>query len=1005
MNRLIPPLILILLIYSTSLSGQEYFQQEVDYTIHVTLDDQRHFLTGHEKIQYTNNSPEELDFLYFHLWPNAYKNNQTALAKEQFRVAGRQSLFKMESQRGFIDSLNFQVNGKNVKWEFHPKHQDICKIILNDPLQSGETITITTPFRVKIPHAVTSRMGHMGQAYKITQWFPKPAVYDHKGWHPMPYLDMGEFYSEFGSFDVTITLPKNYVVAASGSIQSKEEKKWLNQKAEQTKRTLNYNPGEMEIPLSSDELKTIRFTQDNAHDFAWFADKRYHVAKDSVQMPGSKEKILTWAFYTNDQAGLWRNATEYMNSAIKAFSKWYGNYPYKTCKAVSGFPGGAGQGMEYPGITIIGETNTALQFEEILVHEIAHNWFYGMLGFNERRYPFLDEGLTTFSEFRYMNHKYQGEKKLYETFGFSEFFASITGIQSFGFADINDLMYLFRARKNLDQPLNTASTQFFGSNYFTMSYGKSSRSFQYLMSYLGDRAFNEVMQEFTSKWRFKHPYPKDLENSFEETTGKDLDWLFHGLMETSQKMDYSVKRYQDNEILIKNKGNVGGPVHLEGTKLGETVFSIWEEGFTGKKWIKLPQQQAEKIIIDPDRKMLELYRRNNRIRTKGVLKKVEPLKVNFAGLFKSPEYTQIHYFPALGWNFYDKMMPGLLLYDAPFPPDKFDYYLAPFFSTGNSSFAGTGYMNFNFYPQNLFNRIQLSFSGKTFSISDIYPGQYQKIHSGIKLDFNKNHQSATNRIKLEAFHVTDVKIIEDRILKRENQELSFNNFIRASFIQSNLKKSINPYEFSANLEAGKGYIKSWLEGEYKISYYLNEGLTIRLFGGSFLRKPEDLAWNYAFYLSGQSGLNDYLYEGTYLGRFEPPQYGNAIRIFTQQYYPKDGGFALYSPLGITQDWLASVNLESSLPLIEEIPIFAYAGMGAFGKMKDSPVTLDNKSWAWESGLKLSFLNIVDVYFPVLSSQNLKKTSDFYSATYGEKIRFYIKFDLLNPSRIADQFNF
>ncbi len=209
-------------------SSQEYFQQEVHYKIDVTLNDRKHALDGFERIDYINHSPDTLGFLYFHLWPNAYSDNQTALARQLMSMNGKEKLFNDPELMGSIDSLDFVVNGNPVQWHLLPGASDICKIILNDPLKPGDTLRITTPFHVKIPKGVTSRLGHIGESYQISQWYPKPAVYDQSGWHPMSYLDQAEFYSEFGSFDVSITLPVNYVVGATGNLQNEQEKKLLD---------------------------------------------------------------------------------------------------------------------------------------------------------------------------------------------------------------------------------------------------------------------------------------------------------------------------------------------------------------------------------------------------------------------------------------------------------------------------------------------------------------------------------------------------------------------------------------------------------------------------------------------------------------------------------------------------------------------------------------------------------------------------------------------------------
>jgi hypothetical protein len=188
------------------IAQQDYFQQRVDYKMDVNLNDENNTISATEEIKYINNSPQALEFIYFHLWPNAYKNHSTALAKQLLWQGKTEFYYSNPEERGFIDSLDFKVNGKSIKWEYDVEHIDICKLILNEPLKSSDSITITTPFFVKIPDSKFSRMGHTQQAYYMTQWYPKPAVFDAKGWHQMPYLDQGEFFSEYGSFDVKITM-------------------------------------------------------------------------------------------------------------------------------------------------------------------------------------------------------------------------------------------------------------------------------------------------------------------------------------------------------------------------------------------------------------------------------------------------------------------------------------------------------------------------------------------------------------------------------------------------------------------------------------------------------------------------------------------------------------------------------------------------------------------------------------------------------------------------------
>jgi hypothetical protein len=286
-----------LLLLATSLSAgvwaqqkesQTNWQQRVEYTINVSLDDVNHVLRGDEEFTYYNQSPDTLREIYIHLWPNAYKNNETAFGKQKLENGKTDFYYLPDEDRGWIDSIDFRIDGSKVSWQL-TDNIDIAKVVLTKPILPGQKVVVATPFKVKLP-TVISRMGHEGQLYCITQWYPKPAVYDVNGWNPMPYLDQGEFYSEFGSFKVNITVPKNYVVAATGRLQNEEEKKWLFEKS---KNKFDGNNRSKEFPVSFVETKTLTFLQDSVHDFAWFADKRFSVERNEVTLPKSGRKVTT----------------------------------------------------------------------------------------------------------------------------------------------------------------------------------------------------------------------------------------------------------------------------------------------------------------------------------------------------------------------------------------------------------------------------------------------------------------------------------------------------------------------------------------------------------------------------------------------------------------------------------------------------------------------------------------------------------------------------------------
>ncbi|MCX7607384.1 MAG: hypothetical protein N2170_09005, partial [Bacteroidia bacterium] len=252
------------------LAQKPYFQQRVEYRIQVKLFPIENLLRGYLRLTYQNNSPDTLSGLYFHLWPNAYSRRGTAFDRQQ-RIMGKTSFyFAAKEERGFMDSLSFQVEGETVKplpaakgpapatghsLSLLRRTPDVVWVPFPRPLPPGKAVVVETPFRVKIPKTF-SRMGRQGLQYAITQWYPKPAVYDHKGWHPLPYLDQGEFYSEWGKYEVEIEVPENFFVAATGRLETPEVQKWIQQRETETRRWIEQHP--QESGITEEGVRRIR---------------------------------------------------------------------------------------------------------------------------------------------------------------------------------------------------------------------------------------------------------------------------------------------------------------------------------------------------------------------------------------------------------------------------------------------------------------------------------------------------------------------------------------------------------------------------------------------------------------------------------------------------------------------------------------------------------------------------------------------------------------------------
>jgi len=966
-------------------SSQNYFQQEVNYKIYVILDDKKHELNGSESVKYLNNSPDTLWFLYFHLWPNAYSGNETELAKQLIRFNGKARLFNDPELKGYIDSLDFEVDSNEIHWNLLPGSPDICKIILNKPLKHGDSICITTPFHVKLPKGLTSLLGHIGESYQISQWYPKPAVYDRYGWHQMSYLDQGEFYSEFGSYDVSITLPDNYIVGATGNLVNEEEIKRLNSLSEDT--SLIQIPGfeGKGFPPSSKQMKTLRYTMKQIHDFAWFADKRFHVRKGEIKLPDSGKEVTTWTLFTNEEGKLWGNAISFVNDAIRSYSNWIGDYPYDHYTAVQ-CDLSSGDGMEYPGLSVIGHANDSYSLDRVIAHEICHNWFYSSLGSDERRFPFMDESITSAYESRYMDERYPG-KKLWEVYFKNRKIAKFLKIDKMPAARMQELDWLVQSRNNLEQPVNLAAPDFTPENYNIMIYNKGMQGFNYLRAFIGDSLFDSTMHDYYLTWRYKHPQPDNLRAIFQSHTDKDLTWFFDDFLGTVKRLDYKIIRTKNQKLLIKNKGELKGPLVIARIRGDSICSEKWENGFKGKKWFNIAGDNYSEIKIDPEHKMPELFRLNNNIMTSGIFRRADPVQIRYLYTVEDPDKRSLIFIPAFDWNHANGFMAGVALDNGTLLPKPMEYFVMPFYAFRGPEFAGYGKISFNITPyDNIIRIAAFSLEGEQFG----GPGNqnYHKVKAGINLNFRSDKM--INNINQSVFgyfiEASDLLQIELQRQEKMRSYLQFGYMLEKTGMT-------DPFKILVTGESGKSYQKTSLEFNYKYCYNSKKsGLEIRLFTGGMLKNSNADPF-YSFSSGGRSGYEEYLYEGFFPDRFsESPK-----SFWSRQMTLSEGG--LVSPvndsLGYSR-WLCSLTLTSSLPgKVSWIPIKPFANL----LLNDHSGGIINKSvFFFEAGFKAGIWNFFEIYFPIVVSDNISSIA----GSFKDRIRFIFKLDMLNSFRMRSK---
>ncbi len=1004
--------------------GQKtYFQQQVNTTIEVTLDDKNHFLNGVEEIEYINNSKDNLTYIILHIWPNAYRDNGSALATQLDENGEIAFHFADAIDRGYIDSLNFQIDGKKVSYTYYEEQQDIIKIELPEALLPSKSVLIKTPFRVKIPKGIYSRLGHIGESYQITQWFPKPAVYDTAGWHPIPYLSQGEFFSEYGNYDVKITLPKNYVVGATGDLVNGEnEIAFLDGIVAKTEKMIADNSFPrnkagrpiMTFPESSLETKTLHYHQENVHDFAWFADKRYNVLKGEVELPHSKRKVTTWAMFTNNEAGLWSKSIEYLNDATYYYSLWTGDYPYNHVTAVDGSIS-AGGGMEYPNVTVIGESYTAQALEQVIVHEVGHNWFYGILGSNERENAWMDEGLNTFTENRYTETKYPDSKM---DFGLPSGLMKKVGLDQYGPRGMYDIGYVFNARRNYDQAIQTRSDLFTPTNYGTIVYGKTGIGFDYLLAYLGDEMFDSCMQAYFEKWKFKHPQPEDVQKVFEEVSGEELSWLFDDFIKTTKKIDYGISKVKSKgdslEITIKNKGTINAPVSITSFSKGVQSPPIWLFGFDTKKTITIPKADADMVMLDASMDMPTVNRKDDQSKTSGIFKKTEPVKFKFLGSFENPKESQVYYAPAFGWNAQDKFMLGAAFYNTAIPERKLEWLVAPMYAFGSKKLVGIGDLKYNVYGnESIIRKLTFGYNFKAFStetientmffedqvfsqeteVTNYQQWQRHEVSADLELN-NYNLRKAKHNLLVRGVNLSEaISLFNTDITNAVNVRYTVKNkqILKPASIQFDVisLKSLNYGTFTGVS----------MEAKFRKNYNVDlKGIEVRLFAAQTIERNGATTTKYNWSLSGQNGASDYLYDHTLLGRDQGyPDMTNQQTTGTQGDFKVNSFYAI----GSSNSWLASLNVKIEVPIGLPLGVFADAGVHPARITNSNGQTSDQVRFQYDGGFYIPIRkDIFEIYIPLFYSEDIKSTLDYHGVTFMQRIRFVLNFNELNPFKMV-----
>lgn len=508
------------------------WQQHVDYTMDVKMDVESFQYSGTQKIVYTNNSPDELRRVYFHLYFNAFQpGSEMDMRLQNVRDPDRRmmnggksriAVLKPEEQ-GYLHITSLTQDGTAVKYL---EEETILVVDLAEPIASGSSTTFDLSFMGQVPLQIrrSGRNNAEGIALSMSQWYPKLAEYDFEGWHPNPYIAR-EFHGVWGNFDVKITLDKDYVIGATGYLQNPGE--IGHGYGEKTRRTRG-------------KTLTWHFKAPRVMDFVWGADPGY--THDTLKVKGGP--VLHFFYKGNDQLKEnWKNLQPKAAAAMTYLSEHIGPYPYEQYSIIQGGDGG----MEYPMATLITGDRSFGSLVGVTVHEMAHSWFQHLLGTNESKYEWMDEGFTSYISALCMNEIMERDNP----FPFS---GSYSG-------------YRRLANSGVEEPQTTHADRY-NTNfaYGSSAYSKGAVFLAQLGYVIGEDKRDQAIKQYYEQFKFRHPIPNDIKRVAEKVSGIELEWYLNDWTRTTNTIDYAISEVEASgektRITLKRKGQMPMPIDL-----------------------------------------------------------------------------------------------------------------------------------------------------------------------------------------------------------------------------------------------------------------------------------------------------------------------------------------------------------------------------------------------------------------------------------------------------------
>ncbi|WP_372745399.1 aminopeptidase [Lutibacter sp.] len=923
---------IIILFFLLSICLKKTYGQNNIINIDAFLDTELNEIRITEEVVFFNKSGISLNEIYFHNWPNAYANKNTPLAKRFIENYSKTFHFAKEKHRGFGNIKGISVDYEIANWEITIENPDILKVILAQPLAPNESAKIKATYIVKLPKDKFTKYGVNTVSYNLRYWYLAPAIHN-KTWKIYNNLDMDDMYIDNSNYKINFTVPKNYTLNSD-----------IKQYFEATDSHKKYF-------LAGNQKSDIEINITQENDF--------------FQFQSSPVSIITNLTSENLDTNI---QTDILNRELLFLKHYLGDFPHdKLFINKIDYEKNPVYGLNQLPSFLAPFSNTFewdIQIFKILSRKYIDNVFT----FNQREDVWLADGLQTFLMIKYVE-KYYPEVKaignISKIWGIKNF-----NLSSLGFNDKYPFVYQFAARKNIDQALTEKSENLSNFNRKIVNKYKAGIGLKYLENYLGDSIVENAIIDFSKENNGNLAQSESFLRHLK--TSKDISWFSNDYLNTSKKIDYTIKKITTKQdsiaVTILNKRQISVPIQLYGLQDKEIKFKKWLTNIDSVSTVTIPKNGFDRLSLNYEFEVPESNLKNN---WKNVHKKLfnRPLQLKFFKDVENPYFNQFFYTPIYRFNYYDGLVLGMAFSNKTLLEKNFQYKLTPSYSTKSNTFSGSYSFLYEYLPEdNSINKFAVGLAGSNYMYAPNL--SYNLLTPFALIEFKrKSLRDVSSKVIIASLTAIDKEKSETQTAHVETNKYSVFN-LDFGYSKPDI---IDDVRFSSRLEISKIFSKVSVTAQFRKLTDTNRQFDFRFFAGAFLSNNTQTDY-FSFALDRPT---DYLFQYDYLGRSE------TTGIFSQQIIINEGGFKSKLPVQYANQFLTTLN--TSIGLWRWFEVYTDVG---FVKNKNEKLF-----FAHENGVRLNFVqDILEVYFPFHSNLGWEITQSSYSS----KIRFVL---VIKPKKI------